>query len=228
MTHLLARVFSGACLLMVTGGPDAGSAEHLSDWQPAMTAESWDFLFSPGMPEHPRQVGKGWEFSFPRYEGPLPCRDSLASDCPSVHYLMTPAGGPLLGHYIAMTVKIAGSPEFRYKLAPNNTCDTPASVRVLIQRKDDDYTKEFYRWWSNPLAIKLAEGQHSINVPLTPDQWSSVFGKKGGAVPREFAAALKDVENMGLTFGGGCFFGHGVNVSGGEAPFTLKAFAIAR
>jgi hypothetical protein len=39
---------------------------------------------------------------------------------------------------------------------------------------------------------------------------------------------LKDVENTDITFGGGCFFAHGVNVSGGEATFKLKAFAIVR
>jgi hypothetical protein len=100
--------------------------------------------------------------------------------------------------------------------------------RLLWRRGEVAYTKEFYRWWSNPLAIKLAEHQHSINVPLTPDQWSSVFGKKGDAAPSEFATALKDVENIGMTFGGGCFFGHGVNISGGEATFTLKASAIVR
>jgi hypothetical protein len=213
---------------MLVNGPLAESAEPASDWQPSMAAESWDFLFSPGMPEHPQQVEDGWTFSFPRFEGPLPCRDSLASDCPSVHYLLTRGGGPIIGHYIAMTVEISGSPEFRYKLRANNTCDAPASVRLLIQRKDDDYTKEFHRWWSNPLAIKLEPGRHSINVPLTPDQWSSVLGKKGNAAPREFAAALNDVEYIGMTFGGGCFFGHGVNVSGDEATFTLKAFAVVR
>ncbi len=228
MTRVFAFFVSGVCLFVFAGGLDADGAEHLSDWQPAMTAESWDFLFNPGMPEHPRQAGEGWEFSFPRYEGPLPCRDSLARDCPSVHYLVTQAGGPLLGYYMAMTVEITGSPEFRYKLRSNNTCDAPASVRILIQRKDDDYTKEFHRWWSNPQAIRLAAGQHSINVPLTPDQWSSVLGKKGDAAPREFAAALEDVEYIGMTFGGGCFFGHGINVSGGEATFALKAFAVVR
>ncbi len=79
-----------------------------------------------------------------------------------------------------------------------------------------------------PAGDHLATGQHSITVPLTPDQWSSVLGKKGSAAPLEFAEALRGVDKVGMTFGGGCFFGHGVNVSGGEATFTLKDFAIAR
>ncbi len=174
------------------------------------------------------QVGMGWRFSFPRYEGPLPCRDHLAHDCPSVHYVETQAGGPLAGRSITMTVEISGSPEFRYKLEPANTCDTPASVRLLLQREGDDFTKEFYRWWSNPEAIVLKAGRYSIAVPLRPHQWSSVFGKNGDAAPEEFAQALKNIGKIGMTFGGGCFFGHGVNVSGGEAVFTLKDLMIVR
>jgi hypothetical protein len=194
--------------------------------EPSMQADAWDFWFSPGMPEHPTQTVEGWEFTFPRYEGPLPCRTPVAHDCPRVEYLTTQAGPLSLGQSIAMTVAISGSPEFRYKLEHANTCDTPASVRLLIQRRDDDLTKEFHRWWSNPQAILLAEGQHTITVPLTPDQWSSVFGRKGGAAGGEFANALREAERIGMTFGGGCFFGHGVNVSGGEATFTMKDFVV--
>jgi hypothetical protein len=29
-----------------------------------------------------------------------------------------------------------------------------------------------------------------------------------------------------MTFGGGCFFGHGVNVSGGTARFALISYTI--
>jgi hypothetical protein len=39
-----------------------------------------------------------------------------------------------------------------------------------------------------------------------------------------FADPLKRLENIGLTFGGGCFFGDGVNVSGGPARFILTRF----
>ena len=66
------------------------------------------------------------------------------------------------------------------------------------------------------MAIELAEGQHTVAVPLKPNQWSSVFGKKGDSARTEFDAALGDVEHLGISFGGGCFFGHGVNVSGGR------------
>lgn len=31
---------------------------------------------------------------------------------------------------------------------------------------------------------------------------------------------------LGLTFGGGCSFGHGINASGGRAEFALTEYAI--
>ena len=76
--------------------------------------------------------------------------------------------------------------------------------------------------------ITLAQGEHSIIVPLTPDQWSSVFGKNGYAAKEEFYEALEDLGNIGMTFGGSCFFGHGVNVSGGPTMFILKEFVFLR
>jgi hypothetical protein len=34
------------------------------------------------------------------------------------------------------------------------------------------------------------------------------------------------MDNVGFTFGGGCFFGHGVSVSGGKAKFYVTSFTI--
>ena len=204
----------------------AGAVEP--SWQPSLAAAQWDFRFSPEMPDHPTAEGEGWRFSFPRYDGALPCKDHLGADCPSVHYLTTRAGGPLRGQSITMSIEVSGSGAFRFRLEPGNTCPGEATVRLLIERRNDDMRQEFHRWWSNPKAIVLAAGSHTLTIPLTPGEWSSVFGKKGDAAPEEFSAALEDAGAIGLTFGGGCFFGHGVNVTGGEATFVLKGLAISR
>ena len=37
---------------------------------------------------------------------------------------------------------------------------------------------------------------------------------------------LKNMGHIGVTFGGGCFFGHGVNVSGGAARFIMTRFEL--
>jgi len=176
------------------------------------------------MPEHPTQVGDSWRFSFPRYEGPFPCQEL----CPSVGYITTRALGPLKGQSITMTIEITGPGIFENRLEPENICWRVATVRLLIQRQGDDSTEDSYRWWSNPDAIVLKEGEHKLTVPLTPDRWSNVSGEKGSIASEEFYAALENVENIGLTFGGGCFFGHGVNVSAGPATFILRKFMISR
>jgi hypothetical protein len=79
------------------------------------------------------------------------------------------------------------------------------------------------------VAYELAAGSADLTAPLTPDQWTSVFGKKGDySSPAEvgFAQALQNLANVGFVFGGGCYYGHGVNVSGGTARFTLKEYSI--
>ena len=49
----------------------------------------------------------------------------------------------------------------------------------------------------------LAEGEYTMTVKLSPDQWTNVNGKKSAG---GFVETLKKIENIGLTFGGGCFF----------------------
>jgi hypothetical protein len=58
------------------------------------------------------------------------------------------------------------------------------------------------------------------------DQWSDVYGRFGNDAPSQFADALKYVGHVAMTFGGGCFFGHGVNISGGPAQFILTNYTI--
>ena len=58
---------------------------------------------------------------------------------------------------------------------------------------------------------------------------SSSFGKLGNAnaeANKGFEAALKDVANVGFTFGGGCFFGHGAFVTNGTARFIVTEFKV--
>lgn len=69
----------------------------------------------------------------------------------------------------------------------------------------------------------------TIGVPLQPEHWSSVDGKFGNTDAETrfgFEKALLNVTRLGVTFGGGCSFGHGIRVSGGTAKFTLTQYAI--
>ena len=173
----------------------------------------------------------GWSFDFPVYDKPS---TKCAGDksCGHVNYLTTPITSAITADGLTMTFRVdtTGDPIFNYALNPNNTCINPAAVRLFIQRRDDTLkaSHEFYRWWSKS-ASKLTAGTMTLTVPLTPDHWFSVFGKSGDkdeVTAAEFRAALQNVGNIGMTFGGGCFAGHGVNITGGTARFTLTNYSL--
>ena len=129
---------------------------------------------------------------------------------------------------VSFQITTTGAPVFNYA-SPDNTCMVPAKVRPFIWAHGNS-PAEFDRWWSNPIAFELAAESATMTVSLSPDRWSSVNGKFGNAdagALAGFQSALKAVSSLGLTFGGGCFFGHGVDVSGGTARFVLSKYAVS-
>ncbi len=131
---------------------------------------------------------------------------------------------------LSITVATTGNCEFKWDTETSNTCDgPPAAVRLLIWSfKNNDYA-EYDRWWSNPIAFTLGNGSATLVVPLTPDQWSDVYGHFGNENVDTLAgwnAAINNVSSLGMTFGGGCFFGHGVYVINGTARFTIVNYTI--
>ena len=82
-----------------------------------------------------------------------------------------------------------------------------------------------YRYWGTTKA-DLLPGTQTLRIPLTPDNWSDVYGQNGAANPAAFQAALDDLNVVGFTFGGQDFAGHGAYVRSGVAHFTLKAYAV--
>jgi hypothetical protein len=196
------------------------------------TPSGWRVEYSPSMPADPTAGGPGiWYLDFPSDPNYPACAEQ--GDCKSLNYVTTSYSGPA-AHSVSMTFQIltTGVPTFNYKLGADNTCATPATVRLFLERKDDDFSQEFYRWWANPMGYELqvTPGDVTLTVPLTPDQWSSVYGKTGdydAAALAGFQDALRNLGNIGMTFGGGCFFGHGVNISGGTARFALMSYTIS-
>jgi hypothetical protein len=181
----------------------------------ASAAQAWDIRYSSGVRLH--APAREFSFDFPRAPG-------------SVHYITKPATIAAKGAVQAsFSITTRGDAVFDYHTAANNTCNAPAAVRLLLQRKADNLSGAgpyaFYRWWSIAGTV-LRAGSFTLTVPLKPALWSSVFGKTGDANPRAFADALADLGNVGVTFGGGCFYGHGVRLLRGSAVFTMKRFAI--
>jgi hypothetical protein len=188
---------------------------------PAST-KAWLILYSPGMPDHPIAARDGWYFDFPKAPG-------------SVHYVLLHVDMAASTSISArITVETKGDPVFDYKLEKSNTCNSPARVRFLLQRRGDDLSgkngKQYYRWWSIGAAYELAHGSAPLTASLTDtSQWTSVFGERAdasAAATAGFHQALANLGNVGFTFGGGCFYGHGVRVSRGTARFIVHSFAI--
>ena len=188
----------------------------------SMQAAAWNIRYSPSMPAHPSAVDGGWYFDFPSCNGTNAC---------SVNYVMVPVGLSASTSVRAVfQIATTGAPTFHYKLQADNTCDYPAHVRFILQRSGDDLTakSEFYRWFSLS-GFKLEEGSADLTVPLSPDQWVSVFGKRGNyneSARTGFQQALGNLGNVGFVYGGGCFYGHGVNVIGGSARFLVTEYSM--
>jgi len=212
-----------------SSGP--GSPPQPSSDASTLHPSQWYLQYSAGVPDHPVGDGAGWSFDFPVYDQPSTnCNEDRS--CGHVNYVTTPVNAAITAAVLTMTFRIetTGAPFFQCALNPNNTCTNPAAVRLFIQRQGDtlEVDHEFYRWWSKA-AAKLTAGTATLTVPLMPDQWMSVLGKAGNldqSAEAGFHAALQNVGNIGMTFGGGCFAGHGVNISGGTARFSLMSYRI--
>jgi hypothetical protein len=188
-----------------------------------MNVQVWAMLYSPGMPPHPTpQIGGGWYFDFP-------------TEPNSVHYVLAAVSMAASGDVDAnISVTTTGTPVFVYNLQPDNNCVYPAHVRFLLQQKGDDLSgrngKQYFRWWSNSVAYQLAPGQAQLSASLIDlSQWTSVLGEKANtsaAATAGFKNAIANLGNVGFSFGGGCFYGHGVRVSGGGARFAVTSYTV--
>ena len=186
-----------------------------------LSPRAWSIRYSQGMPPNPSSAESGWSFDFPRGTD---CKHK--HDCFGVHYVTTPYRKPIPVNATLITsfqIMTQGEVRFNYRLEASNTCFSPATVRAFLQRADDDLYAASGRFWSNPIATILAPGNFTMAIKLHPDQWTNVEGKHD---QEGFEALLGKIGNVGITFGGGCFFGHGVNVEGGSARFVMSSFAI--
>ena len=195
-----------------------------SDQPPALSPSGssvWSIL--NGTPVHVDDKGKTF-FVFPTVS-------------PGVNYLTRPVSGLPVGLSlvsIAYTITATGAPIFNYRTNRNNTCGPgfPGTVRLFIQRAGDDIPGagrfQQYRYWSTRAVQELAPGSFTLRAMIDPAQWTDIYAKSGSDYPERFREALQNAARIGITFGGGCFYGHGVfNADGNStARFTLDAFSV--
>src|SRR5271166_3075774 len=174
------------------------------------------------LPHPTLQTDGGWYFDFPNAPN-------------SVHYVLAAVNMAASSSVDAsILVATTGTPVFVYNLQPDNSCTYSAHVRFLLQQRGDDLSgmngKQYFRWWSNSVAYEIAPGSANLSASLTDlNQWTSVFGEKANAnsaATAGFKQAMANLGNVGFSFGGGCYYGHGVRVSGGGARFAVTSYTV--
>jgi hypothetical protein len=204
----VAAVIAAAC----SGSPTGPSPTPLTA---SLTSTSWETISDP-QPYPLTNNGTALAFDFPTTG--------------SMEYLYTPSALTAIHGTLTASFNITTSgPVIFNSLDPQTTsCTLPSAVRPFIWSNNNG-EGPYDRWWSNPRAFTLAPGSGSVSVPLKPDNWSSVNGQLGNAsdpIRFNFEKALLNVTRLGVTFGGGCSFGHGINVRGGAATFMLTGLVI--
>ena len=184
-------------------------------------------------------LGGGIQFDFnvsatPDPNSPGPWIDYLMMNQPTTGF---PAVGtaPIKGKFLTYEIQCVASPgtKFNYMSDANNVAGTsPASVRAMIKRgtwNDMIEGSPIYgldRFWCNSVSHVLGNDPSvvTLDCPLDPENWISAFGHKA-TESTDFLAAFNATVSaptlICLTFGGGFFYGHGVNVTGGTAQFRL-------
>jgi hypothetical protein len=100
------------------------------------------------------------------------------------------------------------------------------NVRFYFQTSNAGGFDETHYWWSNPVSQILVNGTWTLTTDFNPSSWSDYYGHFGidPAYAAGFEAALANVTDIGVSFGGGCFFENGVGTTDGSGTFTLDSF----
>jgi hypothetical protein len=127
--------------------------------------------------------------------------------------------GDLTGKTLSDTVTVAGLTGTFLDQNGGGCLPDRQSVRLYFTSPGFEFTNF---WWSNPVSFTLStNGSATITGDLSdPTQWSDWNGKGGATAPADFLEAAANVQSVGLSFGGGCFFENGVTTSDGSGTFT--------
>ncbi len=196
---------------------------------PDLLVYNWQLEYSPGMGPLTVPPSGGLAFTFL----PFPA---------AAHYLTTKTLGGLrasVGITAAVKVETTGTPTFvtlnAGQIDPEGA-GFPAKAALYLQRRGDNLSGageyEYYRWWAdNPFVLTTGAATLSESF-ADPSRWYSVYGKHGAESAETragFAAAIADLDKVGLTFGGR-FAGHGValaNGTDGSANFVMTDFKVS-
>lgn len=148
-------------------------------------------------------------------------------------YLLLPWSQALTGTTFIATVQVvtfpAGTVPVRFTAPYNGGCVSEGKVFIFFQTNMLYNGIEGTQWWANLDAWPIADtgtATVTISVDLTdPSRWYSVYGHPATMLPAEFANAKSHPTYVGLTFGGNCANGHGLQTRKGDAQFRLVSLA---
>jgi len=196
--------------------PPPGSGDPMVS--PLMVASNWEIgpiingqNYSIGMPLHPTQTPDGWAFNIPLWPG-------------SVHYVTCDIGSLAGKSHIVMTYRVEADAgvEIFATTAPGGISIGPT---LYLQRRDDDWISDTYRWWDSVDArMPIKQGEYQLDIPLD-GRWTSVMGTKASDDPQSFATAIELAQKVGFTLGGGTGYGHGVYANG-NARMIVTSFKV--
>jgi hypothetical protein len=210
--QLLRLILIACCATACASGPTTPTGPPTTLTLP-LAASAWHTISDP-QPFPRRNEGTSLVFDFP--------------SSGSMHYLFTPSPVAAIRGTIAVALQVTAEGPAVFEPLDTSACNLPPSVRPFLWANNNG-NGNFDRWWSNPRAYALTAGTVTLEVPLQAEHWSSVngrFGNENAETRFGFDKALLNVTRLGLTFGGGCSFGHGIRVSGGTATFALSEYAI--
>jgi len=75
----------------------------------------------------------------------------------------------------------------------------------------------------------LANSTFTVTALVDPTlaAWGAYGGEPSSSYPAAFDAAASNIKDIGLSFGGGCFFANGVGTTDGTGTFTLTSFTVS-
>jgi hypothetical protein len=219
--RLFSAVFAGCVLVL--GLAASARAEDFDNPKPG--AVKWKVYDYNRIQTHPARIpskisgGIAFDFLF------TPDTALLATTHSSYNAdLLGDMTGKTLSATVGVTVTTGTA--FTYYGQPDG-CGRPANVRFYFQTNTSGKFEETDYWWSNPVSVDLETlkaGDVTLTTGFTGAEWSDFFGHFGSdpAYSAAFTAAVKDVQTIGLSFGGGCFFENGVGIQPGTGSGSFR------
>jgi hypothetical protein len=137
--------------------------------------------------------------------------------------------GDMTNKTLSATATISGlTGAFFYYGQPDACGGTTSYVRYYFATSNAGGFDETHYWWSNPVAAPLATNGPVVLTPVSTNgaNWSDFYGHFGSdpSYSAGFNAAISNVTEIGLSYGGGCFFENGVGTTDGSGTFTLNGY----